>query len=141
MVYAALVFVMGVLAKLLLPPLDFPQEPWQSPAEVPLGPLSLHLLFYLPVMVLIWFAPPLAGWHGMNAAKAMFGSAVACVRNLAPLLVFGLAMAALALGGALLASLLPSALMSVLIAPLALVVMTIAQASLYPMYQAIFAER
>jgi hypothetical protein len=58
----------------------------------------VQLLLYSPVMALMWFAPLLAGWHDMPPGKAMFGSAVACLRNLGALLVYGLAALALTMG-------------------------------------------
>src|SRR5690606_3618564 len=51
--------------------------------------LRAQLLALAPVFALMWFSPMLVAWHGMAPAKAMFGSAVACVRNLAALFVYG----------------------------------------------------
>jgi len=98
------------------------------------------------VMALMLFAPVLAGWHGIAPAKAMFGSVVACWRNMGAMLVFGLAAGALTLGVSvaavmLLTSLISSReLVSILMAPLALVLMTVVQASLYPMYRSVFVD-
>lgn len=124
-------------------------EPGDQPSSLEnlsVRELSLQLLFYSPVMVAMWFAPFLAGWHGLDAGKAMFGSFVACWRNMAPLLVFGLLTFAVLLGvsflavsvlGALLSS---PQLLSLLLAPVGLALMTLIQASFYPMYRSIFTE-
>lgn len=51
----------------------------------------LALLLYLPLSALFWHAPGLIHWHGVPPIKAMFFSAVACLRNLWAFLFFGLA--------------------------------------------------
>ena len=43
--------------------------------------LVAAVVLYLPVMMMFWFAPPLAAWHGTGALKALFFSAAACVMN------------------------------------------------------------
>lgn len=113
-------------------------------ADVPWDMLLLQLLAYTPVLVLMWFAPLLAGWHGLGPAKAMFGSVVAFGRNLGALLVYGLVAGAVSLVAStavvgVLAMLISSReLLSLLLAPFGLVMMTIMQASFYPMYRSIF---
>ena len=142
---AILLLIVATLAALLAPELPDGDAP-QSLQDVPLASLLLQLLLYLPVMALMWFAPVLAGWHGMAPAKAMFGSVVACWRNVGAMLVFGVAAGVLTLGVSvmgvmLLASLISSReVLSILMAPLALVLMTIVQASLYPMYRSMFVD-
>jgi len=120
------------------------REPPASLEKLPVRELTLQLLLYLPVMVAMWFAPFLAGWHGLEAGKAMFGSIVACWRNMGPLTVFGVLTMAVLVGvsfiavavlGALLAS---PQLLSLLLAPVGLALMTLVQASFYPMYRSIF---
>jgi hypothetical protein len=88
----------------------------------------------------------LTGWHGIAPAKSMFGSVVACWRNVGPMLVFGVAAGVLTVGVSVAAVMLLGALitsrelMSIVMAPLALVLMAIVQASLYPMYRAVFVD-
>jgi hypothetical protein len=143
-VNAILLLVVATLAALLADP-----APSSAPAsleELPLSSLLTQLMLYLPVMALMWFAPVLAGWHRITPAKAMFGSVVACWRNMGPMLVFGLAAGALTLGVSVAAVMLITTfttsreVMSMLMAPLALVLMTIVQAALYPMYRSVFVE-
>ncbi len=54
-----------------------------------LAPLAAAAIAYTPVMMAFWFAPPLAAWHGLGAAKAMFFSFVACMLNWRVFLVYG----------------------------------------------------
>lgn len=142
---AVLLLVVATLATVLSPEPPAGGSP-QSLPELPLNALLLQLLLYLPVMALMWFAPVLAGWHGLPPGKAMFGSVVACWRNFGALLIFGVAAAALTLGVSVAAVMLLTSLsgsrelLSILMAPLALVLMSIVQASLYPMYRSVFAS-
>jgi hypothetical protein len=142
---AILLLVVATLAALLVPELPAGEAP-QSLQDVPLLSLLVQLLLYMPVMALMWFAPVLTGWHGIAPAKAMFGSVVACWRNMGPMLVFGTAAGLLTVGASVAAVMLLTTLitsrevLSVVMAPLALVLMTIVQASLYPMYRAVFVD-
>jgi hypothetical protein len=56
-------------------------------------------LGYLPVLLAFWFAPPLAGWDGMNAAKALFYSFFAALRNWKAMFVYSLAIGVIVFGG------------------------------------------
>jgi len=142
---AILLLIVATLAMILTPEPPGGEAP-QSLHEVPLQSLLVQLLLYLPVMALMWFAPVLTGWHAIPPAKSMFGSVVACWRNMGAMLVFGVAAGALTLGVSVLSVMLLSSLissrevLSIVMAPLALVLMTIVQASLYPMYRAVFVD-
>lgn len=142
---AILLLVVATLAMLLTPEPPAGEVP-QSLQDVPLQSLLVQLLLYLPVMALMWFAPVLCGWHGIPPAKAMFGSVVACWRNMGAMLVFGVASALLTLGVSVAAVMLLTSLissqqvLSIVVAPLALILMTIVQASLYPMYRSVFVD-
>ena len=46
-------------------------------------------------MVLFWHAPALVHWHGVSPVKSLFFSAVACLRNVGAMLLYGLAWLAL----------------------------------------------
>jgi hypothetical protein len=142
LVNATLVLLIA-LAGAMLGPSDATQAP-QTLQDIPLQTWALQFALYLPVLTLMWFSPALVGWHGATPGKAMFGSIVACWRNKGPMLVYGAVAAVLMMGASaavvgLLAPLLASQqAMSFLLAPLALVLMTIVQASFYPMYRSIF---
>lgn len=64
-----------------------------------LGRLAEVLLLATPLIVAFWFAPFLVGWDRVSAAKALFFSIVASLRNWRAMLMFMLA--ALALAGIL----------------------------------------
>jgi uncharacterized membrane protein len=44
----------------------------------------------LPVVMAIWFAPPLVVFHKMGAFEAMKASFVGCLKNIVPFVVYGL---------------------------------------------------
>ncbi len=142
---AILLLIVATLAALLTPELPAGEAP-PSLQDMPLLSLLVQLLLYMPVMALMWFAPALTGWHGIAPAKSMFGSVVACWRNMGAMLVFGLAAGVLTLGVSVAAVMLLTSLitsrevLSIVMAPLALVLMTIVQASLYPMYRSVFVD-
>lgn len=87
--------------------------------------LSL-LVLSLPIMMINWFAPVLAGLRGLPPLKAAFFSVVACWRNWRAFAAFGLALAGLfwvlpAVLGAVIALVSPTLAMSlVVIVPVAL---------------------
>jgi hypothetical protein len=76
------------------------------------GQFSLALLVaaagYIPVMLLYWFAPVLAAWHGYSPAKALFYSFFACLLNWRAFISYSVA-------SALLAGLLPWLVLSALV--------------------------
>lgn len=51
--------------------------------------LMTAAFLYAPVMMLFWFAPPLAAWHSTGAVKGLFFSAIACLMNWRAFLVYG----------------------------------------------------
>jgi hypothetical protein len=75
------------------PPAD--EEPG-APGSV--AALATLLALYLPVMMMFWFAPVLAAWHGAAPAKALFFSVGAFLINWRAFAVYGAACAAAVLG-------------------------------------------
>jgi hypothetical protein len=80
-------------------------------SEAFLAALACAALLYVPVMMMFWFAPPLAAWHATGAGKALFFSFLACLMNWRAFLAYGAVTAAvtlvlpfLALSGPMLAS-------------------------------------
>ena len=108
-----------------------------------LSALFLAAALYVPVLMMFWFAPPLAAWHGIGPAKALFFSFFACLLNWRPFLAYGAvsALFALALPLLLLFILLLAsfkvAAMS-LVFPLLLVLLPTLFASFYASYRDIF---
>lgn len=145
LVNGALLMLVALLAMLIAPVPASSGAP-ASIEDLPVQAALVQVLLYLPVLVLMLFAPVLAGWHGMSPPKAMFGSAVAMLRNLGAMLLYGVTTLVLLLSVsvvalAVLAAIIPSRdILALLTAPIALVLMTIVQASVYPMYLSIFAE-
>lgn len=123
-----------------------PAAPPVSLQDIPLDAVALQLLLYTPVLMLMWFAPVLVGWHRLTPGKAMFGSVIACWRNKAAMVVYALAVSALmmvtsAVVVGLLAPLFGSSqALSLVLAPLGLAIMTLVQASFYPMYKSVFGD-
>jgi hypothetical protein len=115
-----------------------------------LGALVAAALAYLPVMMLFWFAPPLAAWHSASPAKALFFSLVACLLNWRAFLAYGavtalatLILPFLVLSGLMLASggALRLPVMS-LVFPLLIMLLPTLFASFYVSYRDVFgAER
>ncbi len=62
------------------------EAPAQAPMPLPMFLAMVALL--LPYMMTMWFAPVLAGWHGLSAPKALFFSFFACWRNRTAMLVY-----------------------------------------------------
>lgn len=54
------------------------------------GRTLLVLLLHSPLVVLFWHAPALVHWHGVSPVKSLFFSAVACLRNVGAMLLYGL---------------------------------------------------
>lgn len=111
-------------------------------------PIAVAAAAYTPVMMAFWFAPPLAGWQGMGAAKAAFFSFAACLINWRAFLAYGAAAALvllvapfllltlllLASGGGLRLTAMG------LVFPLVLVMLPTLFASFYASYRDVFAE-
>ena len=105
--------------------------------------LLLTAALYVPVLMMFWFAPPLAAWHDTAPAKALFFSFFACLLNWRPFLAYGAVSAVFALAlplAVLFALMLASfqvAAMS-LVFPLLLVLLPTLFASFYASYRDIF---
>jgi hypothetical protein len=146
LVHAGLLMVTVMLVRLIVGAPSAPAEDETVTLEsLRLGTFLVFTLVYSPVIVTMWFAPMLAGWHGLGVAKALFGSAVACWRNMGAFVVYGVAMAFLlsgiiAVASALIGALLSAQMMPVFAAPIVLALTTFVQATFYPMYRSIFAE-
>jgi len=124
----------------------------QKPAEELVNDGSLllatqiALIFLCPLMMAYWYAPVLAGWHGLSPAKALFFSFIACLRNWRAFLVYSLAIIVVAtlvpgliLG--ILATLLPGSAALLAIVMTVLLILVLAPtlfASFYISYRDVF---
>jgi hypothetical protein len=79
--------VVLLIASLFTP--EIPKDTVLTP-EAQLGLMLPTLLLYMPVSMLFWHAPALVHFYGISPVKSLFFSLVACLRNWAALLVFGL---------------------------------------------------
>jgi len=78
-----------------------------DPASATMRELAAYLLAWLialalmvPVVMAVWFAPPLAVFNELGAFDALKASFVGCLKNIVPFLIYGLIL----LGFAVLAS-------------------------------------
>lgn len=68
-----------------------------SPEAAALGDAAIAgFVLFVPVILAFWFAPVLVAWHGMPAAKALFFSFFASLRNWPAFLVYAVALAVVA---------------------------------------------
>jgi len=106
--------------------------------------LGIAAALYLPVMMLFWFAPPLAAWQASGAAKALFFSFFACLMNWRAFLAYGAVTAVVTLVipfAALTVLTLAAALRfpaASLVFPLLLIVLPTLFASFYASYRDVF---
>lgn len=136
----------GVLARWLLTGKRPAEDALQSDGFV--GAMAAAALLYAPVMMMFWFAPLLAAWHGMAPLQALFYSFFASLMNWRAFLAYGaavtfvlfvlptavLTLLLFASGGALRVQ--PMAL----VFPLLLVMLPTLFASFYASYRDVFAE-
>jgi hypothetical protein len=136
----------GTLARWMLAGARPSDEALQSDAF--LGALFCAAALYAPVMMMFWFAPPLAAWHSSGAAKALFFSFFACLINWRAFLAYG---AVTALVTLVLPFLVLSALLLAtggairlpvmgLVFPLLIVLLPTLFASFYASYRDVFTE-
>ncbi len=100
-------------------------------------------LIYLPILMATWLAPQLVAWHGQPVGKALFFSFFACWRNRWPFLTLG---AALLVTSIVAVFILPQLLQglgaspqlaSMLVAPVALILVSVGYATQYPIYRSL----
>jgi hypothetical protein len=94
---------------------------------------------YLPLLMLIWFAPLLVVFNGLAPVAAMKLSFAACVRNMLPFVVYGAAIVLLWLVLSLPAVL--GAIGGVLVVALLVASIPVLICSIYTSYKDIFAAR
>ena len=120
-----------------------------APASQELADASLFIsaqlafLLLVPVMMAFWFAPVLAAWHDMSAGKSLFFSLMACVRNWRAFLVYSLAVAIAGvfvpqLIAGLMAGPEESALPTLIVVVISLILLPTLYASFYVSYRDVF---
>jgi hypothetical protein len=101
--------------------------------------LAVGAAVYLPLLMLIWFAPLLVVFNGLAPVAAMKLSFAACVRNMLPFMVYGAAILLLWLVLSLPAVL--GAIGGLLVIALLVASIPVLICSIYTCYQDIFAAR
>ncbi len=102
---------------------------------------AVFLLLYTPVQMALWYAPLFCAWHRVAPGKAMFFSLMAVARNKGAFLQFALGWFGVALVASLLVQGLKWAfgtsplLISLVLSPLSLVVLTGLYCSFWPTYR------
>ena len=118
-------------------------DPASIAGNVPWDAIGVATLVYTPILMLTWFAPQLVAWHRYPVGKALFFSLFACWRNRWPFLVLAVGLAALIFAVSWVASLLMNLfgvspqLGSMLLAPIALLLTSVAYSTQYPIYRAV----
>jgi hypothetical protein len=107
-----------------------------------MGPLLAGLLVYKSISVLLWFAAPLIAWQGMSVGKSLFFSFFTIVRTWRAFFIYLCAWIAIFMGVSSIASsvllLIFGEVQSLMLLPFAILLMVIAQCSVYPSYALIF---
>ena len=112
----------------------------------PWDAIVVAAIAYVPILMLTWFAPQLVAWHGQPLAKALFFSFFACWRNRWPFLTLVAALFTIAWGTIFIVTQLLRAfsaspqMASMLVAPVALVLISIGYATQYPIYRSLIEE-
>ena len=101
---------------------------------------------YLPIAMITWYAPMLIAWHGLPVGKAMFFSLVAVWRNRAAFAVYGIAWIGVWFGLSTVFAMIAIALnlvnvLTVVAAPLAMLLVTWMYCSVYATYETVFVDR
>ena len=119
-------------------------------SRLPQAPLLLSalvfLLVYTPMQMALWYSPLFCAWHGLPALKALFFSIAAVMRNKWAFLQYALSW----MGVALIVSVVVQAaklllgdspmLMSLVLSPLSLIVLTALYCSFWPTYREVIVD-
>ncbi len=105
--------------------------------------LGVGLLLYIPVAMVMWFAPVLIAWEKMSVAQALFSSWIACWTNKAAFIFYLLIWAALIIAvpffmEALLDSLGARAVIPFIIPPYSMAALTVMYCSFFATWKACF---
>ncbi len=102
---------------------------------------AIFAIVYLPVQMALWYAPLFTAWHRVPPLKALFFSFVAVLRNKAAFLQYGIGWLLAALAASILVQVLrlltagSELLLSLVLSPLSLAVLTALYCSFWPTYR------
>lgn len=118
--------------------------------RLPQAPLLLSalvfLLVYTPMQMALWYSPLFCAWHGLPAVKAMFFSVAAVMRNKWAFLQYALAWMVIALIASVVVQVTKvlmggsPMLMSLVLSPLSLIVLTALYCSFWPTYREVIMD-
>lgn len=150
LVNAGMVLVVVVLVSLLASDelanwkfVDGQIDPASAVQNFPWDAIIAAALAYLPILMLTWFAPQLVAWHGQPVGKALFFSFFTCWRNRWPFVMLGAALLALSFAVVFIVTQLLQAfgaspqMASMLLTPVALILVSIGYATQYPIYRSL----
>ena len=118
-------------------------DPASAVQNFPWDAIIAAALAYLPILMLTWFAPQLIAWHGQPLGKALFFSFFTCWRNRWPFVMLGAALLALSFAVVFIVTQLLQAfgaspqMASMLLTPVALILVSIGYATQYPIYRSL----
>jgi hypothetical protein len=146
---ASQLFDGGLLTRWMLAGKAVPRD--EAAADALAAAAIAAFMLFVPVIMAFWFAPVLAAWHGMPAAKALFFSFFASLRNWRAFLVYGVAVAVVAglapgvafslLAVAARGSQAAGSIMSILALVVVVILLPTLYASFYASYRDVFADQ
>lgn len=146
---ASQLFDGGLLMRWMLAGKAVPRD--EAAADAIAAAAIAAFVLFVPVIMAFWFAPVLAAWHGMSAAKALFYSFFASLRNWRAFLVYGVAVAVVAglapgvafslLAVAARGSQAAGSVMSILALVVVVILLPTLYASFYASYRDVFADQ
>jgi hypothetical protein len=146
---ASQLFDGGLLMRWMLAGKAVPRD--EAAADALAAAAIAAFMLFVPVIMAFWFAPVLAAWHGMPAAKALFFSFFASLRNWRAFLVYGVAVAVVAglapgvafslLAVAARGSQAAGSIMSILALVVVVILLPTLYASFYASYRDVFADQ
>ena len=107
--------------------------------------LTIQGLAYLPVALLMWYAPMLVAWHDVPVGKSLFFSLVGVWRNRAAFLIYGIGWIAIWMSMSIVIALVGlivgvGNITAIVVAPLAMVLLTCMYCSMYQTYATVYVE-
>jgi hypothetical protein len=102
-------------------------------------------LAYLPMALLMWYAPMLVAWHGLAVGKSIFFGLVGIWRNRAAFLVYGAAWVVIWMGASIVIGIVGLVVgvgnvAAIIVAPLAMLLLTCMYCSMYQTYATVYVE-
>lgn len=148
-IYAFAILLLSLIASAfidfqqLIPLLTEQKQPTIREVQELYTGLGIGLLLYIPVAMVMWFAPVLVAWEKMSVAQALFSSWIACWTNKAAFIFYLLIWAALIIAvpffiEALLDSLGARAVIPFIIPPYSMAALTVMYCSFFATWKACF---